>query len=182
MDKFNKVEVLDKANYFALIEGKQFMFCTNRKRGDYLILWCKSDMTKPKYKLSPKGLEYTENKRFEDESFYLGKITYLNFRENNLNLWQELYDMELFYMWDPKGGPFRYNSTNLKRIAVCQVFKMDCTIVKDDIGKGRTSRILKNKEKLKMIERFIAELDTNPKEQKFIDATNRIKEIVDKYK
>jgi hypothetical protein len=181
MEPLNKVEVLDKANYFALIEGKQIMFFTTRQQGRYLILWCKAEGTKPQYKLSDEGVKYSERRYFNDVSSYIGKIIYLKFLYNDLNLWQELYDEKLFSLWDPKEGPFEYNRNNVKRIAICQVFKTNVVIKKEDIGGGRTSRILYNYGKMGNIEKGLKNMTPILPKQEFIDRVGRIVEIINKY-
>jgi len=180
--EISKVEVLDKANYFGLIEGKQIMFCTTRKQGEYMVLWCKEEKSSSKYGLSPEGQKFSEHRVFNDKSSFIGKITYLFIAQNNLDLWTELYEGKLFPFWDPKSGPFKFNSEHLKRIAICQVFKTNITIDKSDFGSGETSRLLKNPEKIEQLKNDLKKMISILPNQLFLDRKNKIETIINKYK
>jgi len=181
LEEISKVEVLDKANYFGLIEGKQIMFCTARTRGEYIVLWCKVEKSSSKYRLSTEGQKFSENKVFNDRSSFIGKMTYISIT-NNLNLWNELYEEKLFPFWDPKSGPFTYNENNLKRIALCQVYKTQVIIEKQDIGLGRTSRKLNNSVKIEQLTNDLKKRIPILPNQLFLDSQNKIETIINKYK
>lgn len=181
-EEISKVEVLDKANYFGLIEGKQIMFCTGRTRGEYIVLWCKEEKSSSKYGLSPEGHKFSENEVFNHRSSFIGKMTYLSITKNNLDLWNELYEENLFPFWHPKLGPFTYNANNLKRIALCQVFKTQVIIEKQDIGPGRTSRKLNNSVKIEQLTNDLKKMIPILTDQIFLARKNKIETIINKYK
>jgi len=182
INDFSKVEVLDKVNYFGLIEGKQIMFCTGRTIGEYIVLWCKEDKSSSKYSLSTEGQKFSENKVFNQRSSFIGKMTYLSITKNTLDLWNELYEENLFPFWDPESGPFTYNENNPKRIALCQVFKSQVVIEKQDVGPGRTSRTLKNSVKIEQLENDLKNMTLILPNQLFLDRKNKIETIINKYK
>lgn len=178
----SKVEVLDKANYFGLIEGKQIMFCTHRSKDEYIVLWCKKEKSSPKYGLSTEGQKFSETKVFHYRSSFIGKITYLSIIKNDLDLWNELYEEKLFPFWDPKLGPFKYNEEKLYWIALCQVFKTQVIIEKQDIGLGQTSRTLKNSVKIGQLKNDLINMIPILPNQLFLDKKNQIETIINKYK
>lgn len=181
INEFSKVEVLDKANYYGLTEGKQIMFCTARTRGEYIVLWCKDEKSSSKYGLSPEGQKFSENKVFNNRSSFIGKMTYLSITKNNLDLWNELYEEKLFPFWHPKSGPYTYNEKNLKRIALCQVFKTQIIIEKQDIGTGQTSRKLNNSVKIEQLNNDLQKMIPILQNQLFLDRKNKIETIINKY-
>lgn len=181
-EEISKVEVFDKANYFGLIEGKQIMFCTARRRGEYIVLWCKEEKSSSKYGLSPEGQKFSENKVFNYRSSFIGKMTYLSITKNNFDLWNELYEEKLFPFWDPELGSFKYNANKLKRIALCQVFKTQVIIEKQDIGLGRTSRKLNNSVKIEQLKNDLKKMISILPNQLFLDRKNKIETIINKYK
>ncbi len=181
-EEISKVEALDRANYFGLIEGKQIMFCTGRTRGEYIVLWCNEKKISSKYSLSTEGQKFSENKVFNYRSSFIGKMTYLSITKNNLDLWNELYEEKLFPFWNPELGPFAYNTKKLRSIALCQVFKTQVIIEKQDVGDGQTSRKLYNSVKIEQLKNDLKKMIPILPNQLFLDRKNKIETIINKYK
>jgi len=145
-----KVEVLDKVNYFGLIEGEQIMYCTDLVNDAVAFLWCLEEKN-PIYKHSALGEKYYDMSRFEGKSNYIAEIECLPIKKRNLDLWKELFNKELFPFWDPKDGPYKYHMP-LKYITLCRVYETNLSIVENDFGTGQVHRLLYNPSKIKKIE------------------------------
>lgn len=148
MEIIKQLEILDRVNYFGLIESKQIMFCTKANRDRYIYIWCKSsDST---YGLSPAGITFDTEKKntFSNISRYIAVVQEcIQLSDNKIEMWQELYDNNLFPYWEPLTGPFEFNDKKLKKIAICNIFEVNLPITDKDFNLqyGYAQRLLYNK-------------------------------------
>jgi len=175
-----KVEALDKVNYFGLIKGEQIMLCSSRNQSPALVLWCLEKQ--PKHGLSNEGYDYFRKNHYDGVSNFIAQVEYIQLQSNELSMWEELYKEKLFPFWDPQFGPYEFNREKLKRIALCRVYKTNLPINSQDINPASYSyRTLQNSNKMLPINDVLKASVPILSIEKYEELENRIKSILKKY-
>jgi len=175
-----KVEVLDKVNYFGLIKGEQIMFCSSRKQSPPLVLWCLEKQ--PKHGLSNEGYEYFHKNHFNGISNFVAQVEYIQLQSSKLQMWEELYKEKLFPFWDPQFGPFEFNREKLNRIVLCRVYKTDLEINQQDIKPAPyNKKTLANYNKMLPINDILKASAPILSIEKYEELENKIKSILKRY-
>jgi len=176
-----KVDILDYANYFGLIEQDQIMYCTNRSYPLSLILMCGKEKRNPKYKLSPKGEDFVKKRRFEGSEYFAEvEIVKTKYRIP-LGVWQEICESGIFPYWNPKGGPHKFFRNKKANVALCRVYNMGVNVNYQDLGGGRVSQYLVNTNKLEEINLGREKWQPIMSEEKYQSKRKVIMDIIGEY-
>ncbi len=181
MITIRQIEVLDRVNYFGLVESKQIMFCTSASREQFIYIWCKSN--KAIHALSPTGKIYDNAKinLFNNNSKYIVEVDCIQLRSNDLKMWIELYNQGLFPFWEPQNGPFKFNDKTPQKIALCKVYETNYLLKPSDfdLKHGFAHRLLYRKREFKLRNDMVSNWINS---DIYENHENRINEILKKYK